>query len=322
MKTGTKVWLMIAASLVLIGCIIFAEVMSMLKWDFSKLSTVQYQTNTYKISETFDSISITTDTANIVFAVSNDGTCKVECYEEEKAKHSVTVQDGTLVIKLTNNKHWYDHIGINIRSPKITVYLPETEYTTLLIREDTGDIAIPKDFSFQNVDISLSTGDVDLWASASETVKIKGSTGNIRVQNISAGSLEITVTTGKVTASGVNCAGNITVNVSTGKGNLTDICCKNLTSSGDTGDISLKNVIAQERFSIQRSTGDVTLDGCDAAEISVETDTGSVVGSLLTGKEFITETSTGKIDVPKTTTGGLCKIKTETGNIKITIKQS
>jgi hypothetical protein len=40
-----------------------------------------------------------------------------------------------------------------------------------------------------------------------------------------------------------------------------DIVCKNLTSTGSTGDISLKNVIAAEKISIERSTGDVTFEG-------------------------------------------------------------
>lgn len=53
MKTRTKVWLIIAASLVLTGCILFAGVMTALKWDFMELATVKYETNIYEISEAF-----------------------------------------------------------------------------------------------------------------------------------------------------------------------------------------------------------------------------------------------------------------------------
>ena len=45
MSKITKIWLIIAASFVLIGCIIFGGVMTMLKWDFTKLSTDKYETN-------------------------------------------------------------------------------------------------------------------------------------------------------------------------------------------------------------------------------------------------------------------------------------
>ena len=140
MRTKTKIWLIIATSLVLIGCFLFAGVMTTLKWDFMELATVKYETNTHEISEAFDSISINTDTADIEFVLSDDGNCRVECHEEANAKHSVTVGNGTLMIKNINEKSWYDYIGINIGSPKITVYLPKTEYNSLFINEDTGDI--------------------------------------------------------------------------------------------------------------------------------------------------------------------------------------
>ena len=322
MRTRTKVWLIIAASLVSIGGILFAGVMTTLRWDFMELATVKYETNTYEISEAFDGISMNTDTADIVFAFSDDGKCRVECHEEENAKHSVTVEDGTLTVELIDERSVYDfigYIGLNFGSPKITVYLPKAEYTSLLIHEDTGDIEIPKDFTFKDIDISLSTGDVDFCASASEMIKIKTSTGDIRVENISTGSLDLSVSTGKVTVSGVTCEGDVTVGVSTGKAYLTDIACENLVSNGSTGDISLKNVIAEENFSIKRSTGDVKFDGSDAAKIFVETDTGDVEGSLLTEKVFITETDTGSVDVPKTTTGGKCEVSTDTGDIKLEI---
>ena len=51
----------------------------------------------------------------------------------------------------------------------------------------------------------------------------------------------------------------------------------------------------------------------------MKTDTGKVVGSLLSEKVFIAETSTGKVSVPKTTTGGKCEITTSTGDIKIEV---
>ena len=319
MRKATKIWLMTAALLVLIGCILFVGVMSTLGWDFAKLSTVKYETNTYEINEVFSEISINTDTADIIFVLSDDGKCKVECYEEENAKHSVTIEEDVLVVKINNQKSWYDYIGLHFGSPKITIYLPKTEYTALSISESTGDIEIPKDYSFGNVDISLSTGDVDFFATASRSIKIKTSTGNIRVENTSAGSLDLSASTGKVTVSGVTCKGTITLGVSTGKAHLTNVACESVISIGSTGNITLGNVIATEKISIERSTGDVKFIGSDAAEIYVETDTGDVTGSLLSNKVFITDTDTGRVDVPKTTTGGRCKIDTDTGDVEITI---
>lgn len=296
MRKATIIFLVIMAVLVLI----FAAVMALNDWDFTLLSAEKYETNTYTVQEAFHSISIETDTADILFAVSDDETCRVVCYEAEKVKHTATVQNGTLTIQVNDERKWYDYIGIHFGTPKITVYLPKGTYDSLVIRGSTGDVDIPKDFNIENLDISVSTG-------------------NIRVENISAEALTLSVSTGKVTARSVTCSGTVFVRVFTGNAQLTDVTCNDLRSKGSTGDISLQNVIVAEQLTIERSTGDVKLDRCDAGQLFIQTDTGDVKGSLLTEKVFLTETDTGRVDVPKTTTGGLCEIRTDTGNIKITI---
>ena len=320
MRKTTKIWLITAALLVFVGCMILGGVMTVFKWDFTKLSTAKYKTNVHDVSEEFSSISVETDAAALTFVLSDDGKCRVECYEESKSAHSVAVQEETLVIKLTDEKSWYDYIGINFGSPEITVYLPKEAYVDFCVRQCTGDITIPQDFRFERADIALSTGDVDFCASASERLKIKTSTGKISVRNNTAGVLELSALTGGITVSDVVCQDDAAITVSTGKVKLQNMQCKNLTTSGSTGDIRMENVRAAETVSIVRSTGDVKMDACDAAEISVKTDTGSVTGSLLTEKVFITQTDTGIVNVPKTTDGGRCEIITDTGDIQIMIK--
>ena len=320
MKKSTKIWLVIAAVLVLIGCFIFVGVMAMLKWDFTKLSTNQYETNFYETVDEFSNVSVETDTARLTFETSDDGKCRVECFEESNAKHSVSVEDNTLVIKCINNKSWYDHIGINFGTPKITVYLPETQYATLSVHANTGDFKLPAYFSFECIDISLSTGDIDCFASASEQIKIRTSTGKIKIQNVSAGSLDLSTSTGRITASNVTCAGDAIFKVTTGKVTLTDLTCKNLSSTGNTGDASLYNVIVKEKLTIARTTGDVRFEHSDAGDILVKTDTGSVTGSLLSDKVFLVQTNTGDIDIPQTASGGKCEIRTDTGDVRISVE--
>lgn len=318
MKKTTKIWLLAAAVLVLAGGILFAGVMAAEAWDFGKLSTVRYVTSIYPISEPFRNLSFETDTVDIVLAPSEDGACRVECREEENARHTVTVENDTLTVQVQNNKTWRDYIGFHFGTPKITVYLPEREYGLLNIHENTGNVEIPKDFAFNGADISVTTGNVRFFADVQDA-KIKTSTGDIQAENLSADSLDLSVTTGKITVSGVTCQGDMTLSVSTGKTALTDITCRNLRSNGTTGTISLERVLADESISVERSTGDVQFNGCDAAELSVRTGTGNVTGSLLTEKIFLTETGTGRVEVPQTATGGKCQIRTGTGDIRIKI---
>lgn len=320
MKKHTIILIIIAAALVFVGGIMFGGVMTAVKWDFTKLSTTKYETNTHKITDTFKNISVDTDTADIVFLPSAEGECSVVCVEENNMKHSVAVENGALIIKLTDTRKWYQHIGLHFGTPKITVYLPAGEYGALKTVADTGDLSLPQDFSFESLDILESTGDVKSAAAVSGDVRITASTGKINFTGKSAGSLTLTTSTGDISVGGTTCAGDVNITVSTGKTSLSDISCKSVVSRGSTGRIGLKNVVATEKFSIKRSTGNVTFDSSDAAEIYLQTDTGDVFGTLLSEKVFITETSTGKINVPKSISGGRCEISTSTGDITISIK--
>ena len=320
MKKTTKTWLIIAGALVLAGCIVFAVVMSTIGWDFKKLSTVKYETNTYEVGEAFGGISIDTNTADVVLALSDDGKCRVECYEEQNAKHSAEVLGNVLTIKVNDKRSVYDYVGFHFGSPKITVYLPQAEYKALLVSGSTGKVEVPKGLTFESADIALSTGNIYFGASVVGTVKFKTTTGNIRVENCFAGSLDLSVSTGMVPVFGVTCDGGVTVDVTTGKADLTDISCKNVVSGGSTGSIVMSKVIASEKLSIKRSTGSVKFNDCDAAEIYVKTNTGDISGSLLSDKVFIANSDTGSVDVPKTSAGGRCEIDTNTGSIRMTVR--
>ncbi len=317
MNKKTKIWLIVATSLIFVGIILFGGVMMKIEWDFSKLSTVKYETNRYEIGENYKNIKIVTGEADIVLVPAEDLRSEVVCYEQINVKHSVIVKDDTLVIEAVDTRKWYHHIGIHFDTPSITVSIPQGEYGELYIKSNTGDVEIPKDFKFKSIDITESTGDVTNEASALEFIKIKTTTGDIEVKNVSASALDLAVSTGKMTAFGVTCEGNVEIRVSTGRAKITDVRCKNVISSGNTGDISLKNVIAAEKITIERSTGDVRFDECDAAELFVKTSTGSVKGTLLSDKIFMANTDTGRVDIPGTNEGGICEIKTSTGDIII-----
>lgn len=281
-----------------------------------------YETNTYEVNEDFSNITIKTNSANVVFSPSNDGVCEVSCYEEKKNRHTVEVRDGVLFVEVVNEKKWHDYVGFNIENPKITIYLPDVQYSSLIIKGETGDVEIPKNFAFNKVDLSLSTGKVKCFASVTEQIKIVASTGDVYIEDLSVCSLDVSVSTGKVTVSGVTCDGDVSVNVSTGKVNFSNTTCKNFASIGSTGDVLLKRVVIKEKISIKRSTGDVKFENSDGGEIFVKTDTGDVKGSLLTKKLFNARSDTGRVWVPISYEGGKCEIITDTGNIDITVLEN
>jgi len=150
MKKATKIWLIIATFLIILGSIMFTAVLADNNWDFSKTGSVKYETNTYEIGEDFDNISINTETTDIIFKYHSEKNCKVVLFEEEKIKHFAKVEDKTLKIGETDTREWFDYIQLfSFKNTSITVYLPRENYLSLNIDTDTSDIKIPKEFKFR-----------------------------------------------------------------------------------------------------------------------------------------------------------------------------
>lgn len=317
MKKSIMISLIVAGALVLFGAGLFAGAMTAVGWNFSILNTYEVVNNTYDVDQPFTNISIDTDTVDIRFAKSSDGKCRVATRDTSNHIYSVAVEDGTLHIRVDFKRLL--EIGIGVYDSFVTVYLPEDAYGTLTIKEDTGDIEIPGNFSFESMDIALDTGDVVSHADATGTCRIEATTGDIKVENASVGALALRTTSGDITVSDVVCAGNFSANVRTGDTILTNLICTDLTSTGTTGELKLTNVIASGKLDITRDTGDVTFEGSDATSIKVKTSTGDVTGTLLSDKIFRRKTSTGRVELPQTTTGGVCDITTDTGDIIIRI---
>lgn len=294
-----KKYIITASSLLLLGALIFGGMMTMLKWNFKSLSTNKYETNVHEITEEFTDVTLIGDTANVTFVPAADNKTTVTCHEETYAKHAVAVKDGMLTVELQNEKKWYHYLSIGSAKAKITVALPLKEYGALQIAVKTGDVLIPESVSFTNT-------------------AVKTTTGNITLQGVSTGELELAVSTGKVMLERVS-SGDTKITVSTGNAHLTECKLQSLTTNGKTGDITMENVIVDGLLAVERSTGDVRFTACDAGTVSITTDTGNVTGSFLSDKIVYATTDTGKVDVPRSTEGGSCEIKTDTGNIKITV---
>lgn len=311
--------LIIAAVLLVAGIAVAFGSLASVGFDFKKLGTVRFQTNTYTVGEDFDCIEIQEYTADVTFAVSADGTCSVVCHEPEKTSHIVRVEDGALRIDAEDQSDWTGFMDLSFESRKMTVYLPKTAFASLTLKTATGDVTIPAELTFDRVEITASTADVRCNATVSGKLSIHTGTGDIALEGTSAGAIECGVTTGHIRMANVSCKGDVYAKVSTGKLIVNGLTCGSLKTEGSTGDVQLQNVVASGSLSIKRSTGDVHFVNSDAAEIRVVTSTGDVTGTLRTAKIFTVKTSTGDVNVPASAAGGKCEIKTSTGDVSIGI---
>ena len=320
MNKKTKGWLIVAVVMLLSGLFLFLGVVMATDGGFDRPFKDRETTQTYPVIHSFHDIYVEADTDDIslTYFPSFDDTVEVVCRESENVSYSVNVEDNTLMIRLVDQRKWYDHISWFSESSSLQIRLPQEVYGNLTIKADTSDIELHKDLSFNSVDVSVTTGDVLCFASASKDVRIHGGTGTVRVENANVKNLDIDVSTGKVTVKSVSCTGDLTLGLTTGDTYLKDILCQNLVSTGSTGDLRMEDIRVKGKLTADRSTGDVSLSRSSAEEIVITTDTGDVSGSLSEPMIFYTASDTGDISVPQSTIGGLCKITTDTGDIFFT----
>lgn len=298
MKKWMLILIIIALSLIIAGITVAFVGFAIAGFEINELNMSKHTTNTYEPDGEFDSVYIETATCDIVLLPSSDGKCSVVCTELAKVPHTVSIDNGTLTVKYDDQRKWFDHIGIFWGKTAITVYLPESEYSSLTLCSATGDLEIPKDFKFGKADLSTSTGDVKMLANVCGSLEVSSDTGDIQI--------------------GGN-ASALTVKVHTGDIDVYSVKCKSFSANTTTGDMSLRNLIVETGIEIRTDTGDVEFDRCDAAYLKIQTDTGDVEGSLLSDKVFATQTDTGKVRVPNSSEGGKCEITTDTGDIEISI---
>ena len=253
----------------------------------------------YNIEEPCTDIKIEGKDLDVIIYSSNNEN-KVVYSENKKVTIETKVIDGVLIINQKDNRKFYDML-FNFSDFEVNLYLTEELINSLNIKGQVGDIEINKGFTFSNVDISNSTGDVEFKSNVKNNLSISNSTGDIEVENSNVG-------------------GSLNIETKTGDIELSNTNCNKLDIKVTTGDTELVNTLVTTDFKMEGSTGDVRFDEFDASNIEVSVGTGNVKGTIKSSKIFIAKSKTGSVSVPETVTGGVCKITTSTGNIKISYK--
>lgn len=344
MKKAFGVAAIVAAALILTGAVLCGCAMigisrnGPIDWNSGlwHLGDGTYRSTVYPITEEFTAIDVQTSRADLILVRSEDGTCRVNCFEAENDLHTVIVTDGTLTVASEQPR---DRFAIDNNRPKITLYLPDTAYAALTFRTETGDMTVPAGFTFDALTVNGNTGDINCAADVTGAVDITLSTGEAELKGMEAGSISLALTTGDVELENTQVRGDIAIEVSTGdtdlenvtadgtvtlkcttgETELENVTCAALCSGGSTGSVKLERTAVAGSMEIRRTTGDILLEESDAAKLTLVTTTGDVRGTLRTAKVFYTDTGTGSVSVPKSTEGGLCDVTTTTGDITLGI---
>lgn len=305
-----------ALSLTVTGILIVAGALFAMNFDFRKLDTHEYISETYTIDEAFSTISADIDTTDIQFLPSDSEECRVECEDMTKSDLiTVKVRDGKLHITQEDNRKWYEYIGINLRSPKVIVYLPHAN-CDLDVKGSTGNVTVAKELSFSDINIKISTGKIQCDAQVGTNLKLESTTGSIICRGTGAEKVHLKASTGKIQVENQECD-TLEIKTSTGSIRVENCTASEMRVNASTGDVRIRDTY-HNKLTVKTSTGDVRFENCEGSNLKIDTSSGDVTGSFRGPMMFICDTSTGDIDVDSSSSGGRCEITTSTGDIEMT----
>ena len=329
----------VAICLIIAGAALAVAALVATGFSFSGLASEKFDEAEYTVDGDFEHIMISTDIHNITIAPSIGSVCRIVGSVSESFEIEFEIENNILVVKVKDDRKWYDHVDIITDEADITLYLPKSTYTSITIATLTGDIFLPKVFTFTGASIAASTANISVYSAIEGELALACSTGDITVNGVNPTKLDASVSTGSILVENVKTEGKITLECSSGEVELHGVEASEIVSKGTTSELLFKNVIVENEINIKRSTGDVTLTSVlsntliieastgdvklnlsDAESIDITTSTGTVDAILLTDKIFKCSSSSGSIKIPDTHSGGVCKVTTSTGNIHITIE--
>lgn len=297
----------------------------------------------------------------VFFQESEDGTAlhivqhdEWEWYETLGGLH--WDEDPILTVYLPQTE--YEILDAVSGSGDITV-APDFRFRTLSTRSTSGNTALTG-LKAENLLVNSSSGDISLRSvQVAEAIVLENVSGFTRVENLTASELNTASSSGdtvleNITSEylnmrsvsgaarvyGSNFSNTSYFETSSGSIEIVDSLCGDQTLHSVSGSVTLQNVQANA-MELRTTSGDVKLwevhcegnthfetvsgeimfTGLDAANLDFVTSSGVVSGSLLTPKNFITQTSSGYVEVPYSDPeAGTCSVQTVSGDIIITIQ--
>lgn len=313
------------ALIIAIICLVVGALLAGAGWVFLQQSPIDNNTvrdvvEVYHVSEAPTQIKIETIESRVEILPIEGDEWRVECKETEKLSHTIDLVDGVLTVKQTDNRRWYDYIGIlnGFQKNSVTVYLPRGTYDFLDVASTSGSIKVQEGFAFDGAELKNTSGSISMASSVEGALTVRNTSGSITVSGGVGGNLTTQNTSGSTRVlGGVN--GALQIHSNSGRIEVKDATPIKAEISNTSGSIYLENVICKESCNIKNTSGSIELAYCDAMSFDVKNTSGSIRASLLSAKTFNCHSVSGGVNIPKDGNGGTFRANSTSGSIRVTV---
>ena len=267
--------IIIGLSLIFIGSIVFVIGGGIIYKNYGGLDLSKGETKTLEITEEFKDINLDLITYDILIHPSNSENVKIVYTENEKVKCTISVVDSVLKITDKDTSNWLDRL-FSYGEKSVNVYLPEKEYNDLIINLTTGDVKFLSTATFNNVSVEVTTGDIEGSINTKKNLTIKTTTGDVEISNVNCENLTINGTSCDVELLNVIATETFKIKITTGDVEFTACDSKFIEITSTTGDV-IGSLLTGKAFTVSSTTGEkIYPENSSGGTCKVKTTTGDI----------------------------------------------
>lgn len=302
MSKFAKFTLITALVLIVLGLCLAAVSWSLGGADWSELDGIHAQVAEKPLEEAFSSVYIADTFCDVYVEPSMDDSASVSYTDSDLSVHTVTVKDGVLNILTEETGTWKDRLFLfQTTQLSVKLYLPQKVYDSIVIQTTSGNIFLG-DIGVTMADLSSTSGDILSYASPADQLNLNATSGSITAFGTASTFLNAAVTSGDIHLSGFR--------------------CEFLSAQSTSGEMELTDVLASGDILLSASSGDIDLHWVDSETATITTTSGDIEGSILSSKQFMTETSSGELRVPASDSNAtVWNICTSSGDVELELAQ-
>ncbi|MGI6105303.1 MAG: DUF4097 family beta strand repeat-containing protein [Raoultibacter sp.] len=278
MKKATKIVLIIATALVVVGGAMSFGALAAVQFNFKALSTSSDLVNQSYVSERGDYQSIKINGLGENYSIIRGAgeAVEVDYYSSDALEYTFNDEGDTLIIEEKNHPR----------------------------------------FMFFNFDTSFYDRNVVIKVPASFTgdIEVGGANSNISVQGIEARSLVVQTAGGDVSVEDMKLAGACSIDCTSGSVKFTSLSVHSLTVNGMSSDVAGKGILAEDKVEcavasgyislrdaqanaavLSAASGDINVESLRSSSAIINTMSGSITSSALAAEQIEMKAASGDI---------------------------
>ena len=316
MKKSTKIWLIIALVLIVSGWMI----------GFLCLKSVGYDWNAFRLNDRmieksqgidpeFLDLDIEIHSADLKIMATDDAAASITTKLENGTTFSCNVENGELIIRSEPdvNKEWFERMWCT-EEESITLYLPNKVYGSLCIQNQSADIVMQDQLTWNEAQIETVSGDIETHANVLQSTVLNTTSGNAQLSG-NYGNLSVTTNSGDVSCQTCTC-GPLSVLTNSGEISLNKCTSDNIVIISDSGDLFLMNTNSKDGIRVSAKSADVFVSYCSAGSMKIDTFSGDVLGVTDQDWKYTVQTSSGSVLTPQSAGDRPCIVTTNSGDVE------